>query len=351
MILEFLWNAFMWFWTEFLFNLMSMFTFCYLLIFGMFIAVLLRKGGWSIRDSFGLSVWYLQLLIHPNGFIWHFCYWPKWDPQNVFSDPILMSIGVGMILLGVFYLRKYEVWQHLTWDKWVLFLYVITIIYHIWWLDIWAESIYDCSWQTAAILGPAQSWRVFPVNHLGPKFIQTLVFLLVWRKPLLYGWSNLKPEKIPSNLSILDVGCGNQARGTVNIDKIVPDDVWERHATTCNARNISNFVKADCEHLPFNDRSFQKVVCHHTIEHLKNPFKALREMKRVASKTVIVVWPNHFLEVLHAHLFCRSKLEWLRKHHTKNLSYLKEVFETKGKISKPSIWEYKLTIERGRDYV
>jgi len=42
-----------------------------------------------------------------------------------------------------------------------------------------------------------------------------------------------------------------------------------------------NFVRCDAHHLPFRDKSFQLVYCHNVLEHVLDPWKVLREMKRV----------------------------------------------------------------------
>lgn len=43
--------------------------------------------------------------------------------------------------------------------------------------------------------------------------------------------------------------------------------------------------------LPFPDRSFDMVFCTHTLEHLRNPQKALSELIRVTKKRLIIVVP------------------------------------------------------------
>lgn len=83
---------------------------------------------------------------------------------------------------------------------------------------------------------------------------------------------------------ILDVGCGRETRGDVNID--VDRDIIDE---LC----IHTFILADAHHLPFRNKMFSLVYCHHVLEHLKNPIQALEEMKRVAKKTLIYV-PSEF---------------------------------------------------------
>lgn len=42
-----------------------------------------------------------------------------------------------------------------------------------------------------------------------------------------------------------------------------------------------NFVKAEAEKLPFKNNRFDLILCYETIEHVRNPQKAILEMKRV----------------------------------------------------------------------
>lgn len=143
----------------------------------------------------------------------------------------------------------------------------------------------------------------------------------------------------------LDVGCGNDFRGDVNVDLLVSDDIWQSEAVTCNKKVIPNFVQASAYFLPFKKGAFTKVVCHHTIEHLNEPFKALEEMRRVskANGKITVIFPNRFLELIHALVFKREKLKWLKQHHHKlDLNKLQEY----GDLSICSVWEYKLEVRK-----
>lgn len=49
---------------------------------------------------------------------------------------------------------------------------------------------------------------------------------------------------------------------------------------------------ADIHDLPFNDKSFDLVLCSETIEHVSDPKRALYELKRVAGRYLIVTTPN-----------------------------------------------------------
>jgi len=83
---------------------------------------------------------------------------------------------------------------------------------------------------------------------------------------------------------ILDIGCGfarerdltsdprryqANPRGDVNVDIGSPEV------------RIKNYIRCDANHLCFRDRSFDEVRASHILEHLTDPTKCLREVKRV----------------------------------------------------------------------
>ncbi len=92
--------------------------------------------------------------------------------------------------------------------------------------------------------------------------------------------------------------------------------------------NNANYVKANVEELPFGDRSFDIVTCHHTIEHIRNLDKAISELKRVAKKQLIIATPcqryYYYTLDLHIHFFpFKSSLENLirmKKHSCEKIS-------------------------------
>lgn len=79
---------------------------------------------------------------------------------------------------------------------------------------------------------------------------------------------------------ILDIGCGNNPRGDINVD-------------------IKQTLYTDCichaEQLPFKDNSFEMVKAHYVIEHCLNPIQMVLEAIRVAKKKIKIVTDDiHF---------------------------------------------------------
>jgi len=80
------------------------------------------------------------------------------------------------------------------------------------------------------------------------------------------------------------------------------------------SRHIANFVCGDAHHLPFRNHIFQKILCHHTLEHLDNPAIAIHEMARVANGVIEIVVPWYFCEKIHNY-FMPKRREWAKRHH------------------------------------
>lgn len=53
-----------------------------------------------------------------------------------------------------------------------------------------------------------------------------------------------------------------------------------------------NYVRASITNLPFEDASFDTVICTHVLEHIKDNTVALKEIRRVCKKKLIIVLPR-----------------------------------------------------------
>ena len=108
--------------------------------------------------------------------------------------------------------------------------------------------------------------------------------------------------------TVLEAGCGqgiladrlSKIADVMACDLFIDDNTPIRFpAVTFRTANIIN--------LPFSDRSFDTVICSHTLEHIPNLNKALRELRRVTAKRLIIVLPKErpylFTFNLHIHFF------------------------------------------------
>ena len=97
--------------------------------------------------------------------------------------------------------------------------------------------------------------------------------------------------------SILDVGCG-EGRTTTELASAIDSRfvgvdlelsvVKQAAETATNA----NFANASAYQLPFRDSSFDLVLATEMLEHLDRPLRAVKEMCRVARRTVVVTVPH-----------------------------------------------------------
>jgi SAM-dependent methyltransferase len=108
--------------------------------------------------------------------------------------------------------------------------------------------------------------------------------------------------------SVLEVGCGRghlagllaRAHEVTACDLAIDASLPERHPRI-------TFREENVERLSFADRSFDTVICTHTLEHVQDLDRAVRELRRVARRRLIVVVPRqrpyrHTFD-LHLHFF------------------------------------------------
>ncbi|RLL97483.1 hypothetical protein CFD26_107100 [Aspergillus turcosus] len=95
------------------------------------------------------------------------------------------------------------------------------------------------------------------------------------------------------NMHILDIGCGP---GTITVDlaRLVPQgtvtavelapSVLRQASALASSQSVSNisFVAGDANALPFDEGTFDVVLCHQVLQHVRAPVRVLSEMRRVA---------------------------------------------------------------------
>jgi len=99
----------------------------------------------------------------------------------------------------------------------------------------------------------------------------------------------------------LDVGCGPNPRGDVNIDL---ENVGKFFKERLN-RRIENFVVADACHLPFRGEVFSQVVVVDVLEHLERDWLCLDEIYRVLKSRgrLLLHTPNR----MQTHILCNPE--------------------------------------------
>lgn len=104
--------------------------------------------------------------------------------------------------------------------------------------------------------------------------VTAIVVFLHW-----YSYRHLKPSIIRRRRWDLNICCGTIDGGGVNADIVQHED-------------LPNFVRIENVYqLPFADGSFDTVLCSHTAEHLGDPDRFDRELRRVGKNVVYVLPP------------------------------------------------------------
>ena len=112
-------------------------------------------------------------------------------------------------------------------------------------------------------------------------------------------------EKIdPMSDSIIDIGCG----GGYLLQEIARK-FPSKHLTGFDIKEPSGkepftYVHGNIEQLPFEDESFDTVICCHTIEHLLQLDQCIRELVRITRKQLFIVTPcqRYFYYTLDEHV-------------------------------------------------
>ena len=101
----------------------------------------------------------------------------------------------------------------------------------------------------------------------------------------LYRWKWVSRVLDKKSKSVLDVGC---------YDLFFSDNL-KKMGYSCVSIDISprkkEILKQSVEKLAFKDHSFDIVLCLEVLEHIKNPIKALKELRRVAKNQLILSVP------------------------------------------------------------
>lgn len=115
-------------------------------------------------------------------------------------------------------------------------------------------------------------------------------------------------------LITLDVGCGRQPRGDVNVDLFIEETPHrEKYPGKITSKNTPNFVRADGQHLPFRDSMFETVLSSETIEHVDRPFLFLSELIRVSNNKVMLTTPHRFVRRMNPFHKQHFTIKWFDK--------------------------------------
>lgn len=98
---------------------------------------------------------------------------------------------------------------------------------------------------------------------------------ITWRKLVL-------DETQDTEVTILDIGCGPGDSWLMFKGHVIATDVTFDESTIFKAKDLDvDLILCDAHHLPVKNESLDIALCQEVLEHLSNPFTALKEMHRV----------------------------------------------------------------------
>jgi SAM-dependent methyltransferase len=131
-------------------------------------------------------------------------------------------------------------------------------------------------------------------------------------------------DEIPVT-TLLDIGCGDGKLTAHIVDRnpglsaIAVDD--DDPSLSASWQQLSgprlNFQVADAYHLPFPDNSFGMVSAFEVLEHLEDPHRALREIRRVCRGWLVATVPRE---------------PWWRMGNVANRRYVRQLGNTPGHV-------------------
>jgi len=131
----------------------------------------------------------------------------------------------------------------------------------------------------------------------------------------------IKPNK---NMSLLDVGCGN-GFFTEPFSKIFNTKGVDFSQKMLSMNPVKGCEVQDANNLKEKDSSFDIVFCSNLLHHLENPERAIKEMKRVSRKYVILSEPNRNNPLMFLFSILKKEESGALKF---SLAYLKELCDS-----------------------
>lgn len=101
----------------------------------------------------------------------------------------------------------------------------------------------------------------------------------------------VKHIKFSKSDKVLEIGAGN-GYFSYHLSKYCNLLVTDVNEAVLNLNPVNNKLVCNVNKLPFNDNSFDVVTCFDVLHHVEKIDEALKEMKRVTKKYIILVEPN-----------------------------------------------------------
>ncbi|MCE5301356.1 MAG: class I SAM-dependent methyltransferase [Spirochaetia bacterium] len=114
-----------------------------------------------------------------------------------------------------------------------------------------------------------------------------------------------KTKAFHAGKTLLDSGCGDGCDASLRLpyfSSVTATDIEENPAWKELSGKKLKFKKADSEKLPFKSSSFDTVIEKDMLHHARDPYRAMKEMVRVAKKRVIVIEANRYNPLFYINL-------------------------------------------------
>jgi ubiquinone/menaquinone biosynthesis C-methylase UbiE len=126
----------------------------------------------------------------------------------------------------------------------------------------------------------------------------------------------IKAADINENNKVLEIGCGaGHILERINKGFLTGIDISETQIKRAQKRlgNKVKLIKAPAEHLPFENESFDRVICTEVFEHVLEPETVLNEMNRVLKKDGIISLsiPNENLIIFTKGILLNFGFRWV----------------------------------------
>lgn len=135
-------------------------------------------------------------------------------------------------------------------------------------------------------------WNQVPIDYYDTG-ISKNILQRFWHNRKLEVFKELLGQQKPQE--IIDIGCasGTMTNSISQIwpkSKITAVDVYPAAIAYAKIKYPHiRFLVADAHKLPFKDNLFDLVTCYETIEHVVNPEKVLKEIRRVLKKNGVAI--------------------------------------------------------------
>lgn len=204
-------------------------------------------------------------------------------------------------------------------------------------------------------LNLGEIWDQVPPDYY-QKSVETNFFQRMWHSRKLKMVTKFIGEKKNMPKNVLDVGCASGwflSELALKYPKTsyVGVDVYKK-AIDYGKKRYKNLklICADAHSLPFPNESFDVVICAEVLEHVENPQRVLREIKRVLVKDGVAI-----IEMDSGNLLFRAiwywwthlrRGVWRNSHvHTFNTKLLEDMIKKSGFIiTQKKVFNYSMAV-------